>query len=328
MKQIHREALQEIEQSKIKALRQIEARKSELYEQIPRIHEIDNEIFNTGAKLARMLIKGAIQSEFEALKLNSANLEKERQKILSNNGYNSDYFVEPYSCKVCLDSGIINNSKCHCLNQKIIDKYYQMSNLSEIISIENFDTFNMEYYSSEIVSKYGRSPRANMEAIFSASLKFVESFGAKNKFSNLLFYGSTGLGKTFLSNCIAKEILDLGFSVIYVSSGQLFSILERHRFGKDSLDAVNYISTLMNAELLIIDDLGTEFTNKLVQSELFNILNTRILHKKSTIISTNIPLLELEEHYNRRIFSRIVGEFTSFNFIGRDIRLIKKTKSN
>ena len=316
-------AFQQIESNRIKSEKLLKERQEQIYALIPRVKEIDKEIFKTGASLAKLVLKKSSFDELERLRKLNEDLNNEKSEILKQNGYESSFFEDIYVCSSCNDTGFINGKKCSCLTQKIIDKYYEMSNLSNILAIQNFDAFNMEYYSEEIIEKFGRSPRANMEYIYTRSLKFVEDFG-NSVFSNLFFYGHTGLGKTFLSNCIAKDILDKGHSVIYVTSGQLFSFVDDFRFNKDEGQSSVKLNILMNSDLLIIDDLGTEFNTKIVQSELFNILNTRILNKKSTIISTNIPLKELEEHYHRRIFSRIIGEYLSFHFIGRDIRILKK----
>jgi DNA replication protein DnaC len=199
---------------------------------------------------------------------------------------------------------------------------YTQSNLQHILQLENFDTFSFSYYSQNHVDrKTGTTSIANITKAYHAAREFVDTFDTE--FRNLFFYGDTGVGKTFLSNCIAKELIDRSYSVIYLSSFDLFDILAKSQFDKDpQAEQMNH--HIFDCDLLIIDDLGTELANSFTVSQLFLCLNERLLHKKSTIISTNLSLESLVEVYSERTFSRITSNYTLLKLTGDDIRIKKK----
>ncbi len=243
------------------------------------------------------------------------------------NGFSKTYFDEIFECIKCKDTGFINNEKCDCFKQKLINKAYSMSNIAEIIKSENFSKFSLEYYSKETDLKNDMSAYDNMKLILRICTLFLEEFD--EKFKNLVFYGESGLGKTFLCRCIAKELLDRGKTVLYVTAFDLFSLFEKEKFNKNIEDVnTEILSLTKNADLLIIDDLGTEFITALSASELFDIINSRLLNKKSTIISTNLSPDKLLVHYSGRIVSRLYGEYSMIKFFGDDIRIMKKLKNN
>jgi DNA replication protein DnaC len=197
-----------------------------------------------------------------------------------------------------------------------------MSNLGKVFERENFDSFNINYYSEVVCPVYGLSPRANMGRIWRVALEFVEYFGKRCE--NLYFYGDTGLGKTFLTNCIAQDLLNEGHTVLYATATQLFKQVEDTRFNREKSAKGLPLQAAYEVDLLIIDDLGTEFITSVTNSELFNFINVRLLDKKSTIISTNLGIEELKNTYSERISSRIEGEYNLLHFVGDDIRLRKK----
>lgn len=295
----------------------------EVYEKIPRIHEIDGQIAVTSVKRAKELLNG---NEFALSRLKDelADLAEERRLLLLRGGYPEDYLEMQYDCKDCKDTGYINGVKCHCFKQASIDMLYTQSNLKEILKTENFNAFTLEYYDNkEINPVTGKTQMISMTEIHDTCRKFVASF--EKTFDNLFFYGSTGTGKTFLSNCIAKELLDRSFSVIYLSAIELFDLFSRIKFADDSESNQNdLLKFLTECDLLIIDDLGTELTNSFTNSKLFYCLNTRYLSRKSTIISTNLTLELISETYSERIFSRVFSNFTILKFFGEDVRIKKK----
>ena len=195
-----------------------------------------------------------------------------------------------------------------------------MSNISRMLEKENFTTLDTSIFSSEKDPESNISPQQNMLQIVSICESFILDFDKDNG-ENLLFYGDTGLGKTFMCNCIAKSLLDKGHLVIYQTAFKMFEIIEEYKFHNinNSISKENY-NNLFECDLLIIDDLGTELTNTFTVSELFMILNTRLLNKKKTIISTNFSLSKLAETYTERISSRIFDKFTLVKFVGKDLR--------
>ena len=321
MSQVYKDAIRELERERLAAEKALSARQNFLYENLTGMREIDQEMAQIGLDLVKAVLRPRDDDTVENLRKRNEKLAHKRKELLYDNGYDASYFDEVYGCITCKDTGKINNERCFCFKQRIISKYYEMSNLAQVLDKENFDTFDLNYYSEIIDEKHGISPRDNIQRIWTASLKFVDNFD--NEFENLLLYGATGLGKTFLSNCIAKELLDRGKTVLYTTSAQLFKLVEDMRFGrKESTNS--YLNMILDVDLLIIDDLGTEFATVVTTSELFNFINTRLLGKKSTIISTNLDPSDFEEHYSDRITSRLFGEYVTLRFFGDDIRIAKK----
>ena len=242
-------------------------------------------------------------------------LRKQKKQILAHAGLAQDYLSPVYDCPDCQDTGYIGSEKCHCFRQLEISLLYEQSNIEEMIAKENFSTLSYEYYKGEDLKRF--------EDAVNISKNFVSAF--KNHYQNLFFYGTVGTGKSFLSGCIAKELLSEGFSVIYFSSNGLFETLSRYSFDTKSKETLyNFYKDLYNCDLVIIDDLGTEVTNAFVTSQLFGLLNERHLRQKATIISTNLSLEELRDRYSDRIFSRITSNYAICKLTGPDIRIHKR----
>lgn len=298
-----------------------EKRLEEVYSAIPAIKDINDKISSLSVQTARKMLSGEESAIFE---LNNAikDLSAEKQSLLLIGGYPADYLEMKYSCSHCKDTGYINNEKCHCLKQKIIDVLYCQSNLGNILSRENFDTFSFNYYPDNVIDPVTqKTPLQNIQEVVDYCHKFINSFDTH--YENLLFYGSTGVGKTFLTNCIAKELLEQSHSVIYVSAISMFDIVARYKFNHSYANDSKQLDLeeFKSCDLLIIDDLGTEMINSFTTSALFDFLNERIIARKSTIISTNLSIEELQQNYSERIFSRTAGEFTLLKIFGDDIRI-------
>ena len=320
---VFKEVLREFERDKQAAAKKLRDRQFTLYTRLPRVGEIDQEMSSLGISLAQIILsKEETPEKIAQVKREIEALGAEREELLYENGYDDVYFTDVYNCANCEDTGFADGAQCFCLKQRLISRYFEMSNLGKILDRENFDAFNMEYYSDEHDSNFGTSPRKNMERIWDTCLKFEQNFG--EDFQNLFFYGDTGLGKTFLSNCIARELLSRGFTVLYTTSAKLFQHVEDARFNREKTNAPALLKFAYEADLLIIDDLGTEFVTSVTVSELFSFINTRLLTKKPTIISTNLSIADLENVYIERITSRVIGEYTALHFFGDDIREIKK----
>ena len=293
----------------------------EVYGKAPQLKELDDRIASTSLASAKKLLSGD-DSALTDLKKQLRLLQEEKHTIISSLGYPENYLDMPYTCPDCQDTGYIGSQRCHCFKQAAIDLVYTQSNLKTILEKENFSTFSLSYYSDTQIN-----PATNLFALetakdaLRASRTFIESF--EKEFSNLFFYGDTGVGKTFLSNCIAKELLDRGHSVIYFTAFELFHIFEKTVFERDAEAAEPY-QNIFDCDLLIIDDLGTEMSNSFTTSQLFLCLNELILRKKSTIISTNLSLNQLAEIYSERTFSRISSNYTMIKLFGDDIRIKKK----
>lgn len=312
--------LKTYEARRLKAVKTKENRIDEIYTKLPRIKEIDDEISKTGLTISKSILRKTDNKEALLIQLKEKldKLKQEKAILLTENNIPLQYLEEEFECIKCNDTGFTNKGmKCSCFNQQLINYAYSMSNLRNMLKKENFQTFNINLFSTEPQEGSGLSQRENMLEILNVSEGFVINFDSNNE-ENLLFYGPTGLGKTFITNCIAKALLDHGKIVIYQTAFKIFEIIEDVHFHNQS-EREKY-QLLFEADLLIIDDLGTEFSNSFTNSELFNIINSRLLNNKKTIISTNLPPKGIIERYDDRIFSRLFSKFTILKFFGKDLR--------
>ena len=296
-------------------------RLDEVYEKVPQLKTIQDNIASISVAAARNKLKDDMQGYDEAMS-KIASLKEEKEALLKANGYTTDFFEPVYTCKTCKDTGYVKGEKCHCFKQATIDVVYSQSNIKEILERENFSTFSYKYYSDEIINPITKlSSLETAKNAVAECKRFIEDFDNKPK--NLLFYGDTGVGKTFLSNCVAKELLEKGYSVIYFTAFQLFDILSKGVFDRDA-DAIAAHQNIYDCDLLIIDDLGTELANAFTSSQLFLCVNERILRRKSTIISTNLNMSDMAEIYSERVPSRITSNYTVIKLFGDDIRILKR----
>lgn len=305
----------------IRNLHLLERRREEIYAKDPRLLQIDHEIADRSVAQARKLIDGD-NAALSDLKSQIERLSGEKEQILRTLGYTPQDLKLQYRCPDCKDTGWVGGRRCHCFVQAAIDLIYTQSNIKEILQKENFSFFSYDYYSTErIDDATGLTSLETAKRAVALCRTFIDNFDSS--FENLCFYGETGVGKTFLSNCVAKELLDLGHSVIYFTAFQLFDLFEKNTFDRDS-DTVAAHRNLFDCDLLIIDDLGTELANSFTTSKLFLCLNERMLRRKSTLISTNLSMEDLTAVYSERICSRIFSNYTMIRLFGDDIRLRKK----
>jgi len=293
-----------------------------IVEKIPRIQVINNTITDKSIEISKSIFKAPGQREALLLKLKDelASLKAEKAKLLKSNGYPENYLDPIFTCSLCKDTGYVGDNKCQCFKQAIINVAYEQSNLQGILQVENFENFNFDLYDDAVNKALGISPRENAKSVYAYCKKFTETFDAQ--FNNLILYGQAGLGKTYLCNCIAKALLDQSKTVVYVTAFQLFRLLETYRFhNNEQIVTYDEIDDIYTCDLLIIDDLGSEIINQFTTSELFNGLNTRILNKKPTVISTNLEPSGWSANYSNRIVSRIFGHYTPLKLVGNDIRL-------
>ena len=306
------EILREYDLIRIKNKKRADMKKKKLYIRYPELDELEKKINEIGLNIAKLVLKKFDMREIERLKKENRILVEKYDFILKKIGLSKNDF-EVYDCKICHDTGFVNNKKCDCLKKKLVAKYCNMSCLDKILEQENFANFNFKYYKGESLKLIKKA--------YKESLSFVKYFGVK--FRNLFFYGDTGLGKTFLCNCIANEILNMEKSVLYKTAPELFKMLDEIRFN-DYEKNIEQEKIIFDCDLLVIDDLGAEYKTKPLESDLFNIINMRLLNKKPVIISTNMNANELPEFYTQRIVSRIYGHYDMFEFVGEDIRIKKR----
>ncbi len=298
-------------------------RQMEVREKIPEIAELDNTISELSMNAARFSLDGS-DAERKRLQANIKAISGKKRALLKQNGYPADYLDPVYECPDCHDTGYDGTGKCHCFKKRIVDYLYQQSNIREMLETQNFSHFRVELYPDDYVEEAtGLTPRDNIRKVLKTARFFSENFSQTH--DNLLLYGNTGVGKTFLTHCIAKEALEVSHTVVYLTSLELFDILEKNKFDKDlSSEKKNAaVSYILDCDLLIIDDLGTELNNSFTSSQLYQVIDLRLTRKRSTIISTNLSFDDLREQYSERIFSRITSSYSLLKMTGDDIRLKK-----
>ena len=280
----------------------------------PMYRELNSQIASLSLQQANKLLEGD-ETALDDLRTSLALLRKQKESVLKEAGLAADYLELQYTCPICKDTGYVGLEKCHCFKQQIIDILYQQSNIHDMLKISNFSNLSYEFYNGEDLVHFQNAVKTCKD--------FIDCFNSD--YHNLFFYGTVGTGKSFLSGCVAKELIDRGYSVIYFSSVGLFEKLSQISFDYNAKeDKAELYEDLYSCDLLIIDDLGTELTNNFSSSQFFSCLNERILRKKSFIISTNLSLQELRDRYSDRIFSRITSNFKLCKITGPDIRMYKK----
>ena len=326
-----KQLLTEYEKKRMQAIYEADKRKEALYQEFPRLEEIDNLLSKEAIQTSRALITNPDRSLLQQLHKKIDSLKEEKLSILHSIGKDENYLKPFFECPICEDTGYITNNytteMCNCLKQHLLDLEYHKCNIFNLEK-ENFEHFQSTLYSNTVDEKKYHSkisPRENIENIKKISLRFIENFDHPDE-KNLLFTGNTGLGKSFLSSCIANELLKKGKTVLYQTAPVMLDSIIDYRFSKGNVSKDTY-NHLLEVDLLIIDDLGTEAMNNIKFSELFNIINTRLLnanHITKTLISTNLSLQNLFASYDERIVSRIVGNYNICYFFGEDIRFLKR----
>lgn len=294
-------------------------RREEVYQKVPQIRQIEDEISSQAVRCARKLLDGDTNAK-EELKQHIEDLGEQKEVLLSAFGFPADYMEMHYVCPECQDTGYVDGKKCRCFKKEEIRLLYSQSNIEEVLLRENFDSFSYEYYDDRVVIPEIQMTVADyMRQVHTWCKEYVENFEKKG--GNLIFTGSTGVGKTFLTNCIAKALIDQYQSVIYLSSNDLFDVFSKNKFHYDTEEEMkDMYQYILDCDLLIIDDLGTELNNTFVSSQLFYCINERLLRKKSTIISTNLSMTMLRDTYSDRISSRIISQYSIIPLYGDDIR--------
>ena len=305
-KEIYAKAINALQDEAAAKKQKFNIKKQELYLKEPKLIEIENEMMHKGANLGAVALSGNLNA-LKTLQNELTTLTEQKAKILKANNF-SEYTPV---CKICNDSGFIDGKYCDCVKKRAVNIAF--CELNDGVSLENygFDKFSLEYYPEEF--------KNGVKKALEACIDFAENFSG-NK--NLILLGNTGLGKTHLSLSIAKEVISKGFSVVYGPSDNILSKIEKEHFSYSS--TTPFKDNVLNCDLLILDDLGTEFLTQYTLSTIYNIINNRLISGKATIISTNFSIDELEKKYTPRVTSRILGSYTTKLLKGNDIRQLKK----
>lgn len=318
--QVLRRARARLEAAKTERVRENEAHRRIAYERYPRLEEIDRELRRTMARLtAAALRRGEDPGETVAeVREHNLALQREREWILEAGDFEDGYLDDQPICPECGGSGYCGSQMCSCLRE--LCRQEQKKELTCLLGSgrESFDSFRSDVYPDEYDPKLGVSPRALMQSNFHICKRYAANFSSQS--GNLLFSGATGLGKTFLSACIARQVADRGFSVVYDSAIRMFADFEAVKFGTDDAENRGRTRKYFECDLLIVDDLGTEMTTQFTVSALYDIVNTRLMDGRATILSTNLTDTELERRYSPQIASRLTGSYRLIQFAGQDLR--------
>ena len=324
---IMRRALARFDEDKQRRAQQLEQRRQRLYGQIPRLAEIEKELRGTMSQIiASALSRGTDpMPAIRVIRDSNLALQRERSELLMAYGYSADYLDEEPHCPACRDSGYRGSAVCTCLQE-----YYAREQITELSSLlnmgsETFETFDFRWYSSER-SGGRRSPREVAERNFDLCRDYAYQFSPRS--GNLLLFGAPGLGKTFLSACIARVVSENGHSVVYDTASHIFGQFESAKFRRDQGEESDAdVERYLNCDLLILDDLGTEMLTSFVQSAFYQIVNTRLARGKKTIINSNLTPEQIGTRYGAPVQSRIEGEYALLPFMGEDIRKLKRERT-
>jgi DNA replication protein DnaC len=263
-----------------------------------------------------------VQARIAAVRKTNEELRRVRAELLVSHGYPADYTEVRYECPLCNDSGFVDTRMCICMKKKLVEAGFEASGMGNLLREQSFENFDLTYYQNDPAA------HRRMEQILARMRLYTESFEA-GKSGNLVLFGGTGLGKTHLSSAVARGVIERGCDVFYVSAVSMLSDFERERFG-NSAGGETGVGTdrYFSCDLLIIDDLGTEVNNQFTTSVLYNLINTRLNKRQSTVINTNLTQDEFRKRYWDRITSRVLGEYTVLPFLGTDVRAQKLSRKN
>ena len=322
---MHR-ALLRFEEDKRQREERFQGRRESVFRRQPRLKEIDAELRSTMSRIISSALRYGTDPgpAVEVLREENLRLQEEKRRLLAQLGLPEDCLEEKPACALCGDTGYRGGQVCRCLRSYYAQE--QQKELSRMLDLgsQSFDTFSLDWYSDRVEGGQKKSARAHMEErVYNSCAEYAHRFGRKP--GNLLLFGAPGLGKTHLSAAIAREVSGGGWSVVYDTAAHVFERFESQKFGREEGDeASSDVDRILNCDLLILDDLGTEMTTAFVQSALYQIINTRLMEKKSTIINTNLTPEKLAQRYTPQIASRIEGEYELLPFVGEDIRKLKK----
>ena len=303
------------------AREEADLRRAEVHLAIPEVAEIDRALGRTGLSLMEASMQGDdVQARIAAVRKTNEELRRTRAELLAAHGYPADYTEARYECPLCNDSGFLDTKMCGCMRKKLIEAGFEASGMGNLLREQSFENFDLTYYQNDPAAA------RRMEQILARTKQYAETFEA-GKSGNLVLFGGTGLGKTHLSSAVARGVIERGCDVFYVSAVSMLSDFERERFGNSAGGETGVDTGVYFAcDLLIIDDLGTEVNNQFTTSVLYNVINTRLNRRQSTVINTNLTQDEFRKRYWDRITSRVLGEYTVLPFLGTDVRAQKLSR--
>ena len=312
--------MREYERLQAESRSELRARKEKIYAAVPKPRALELQAGNSAMERFRTALKTGNRAAVEGFSGELRDLEAERRRLLAEAGYPADALEPRFRCPDCRDTCMADGQRCHCFNARAAELLYSQSGLRRILEHENFDRFSLELYDDQrVITKVGMTERAYMEKQLERCRRYAAGF--REKRGNLLFRGNTGVGKSFLSHCIAKELIDQGFAVLYLGAAELFECMAAVSMDREEdLSRKEQYDLIFSADLLIIDDLGTEMMNSLTISQFFNLLNARDVPEKGTVISTNLSLTMLRDTYTERITSRILSGYSIIELYGDDLR--------
>ena len=308
--------MNEYERTRRAHLRERDERIAQIYQKIPRYRELDESVPDVSVDFGTQMLLGHRDS-FAVLSGRLKEISEEKRALLAECGLPEDYLSMQYTCSACHDTGYVGSVRCRCFEEKTRRMLYEQSHLAALFETNNFSLLREDVYEGEDLTLF--------RGAVDVCKDFIRRFDTENGYGNILFYGTVGSGKSFLSICTAKEILDRGHSVLYFSAVELFARLSDAVFHAESAgERTTLQHDLYDCDLLIIDDLGAETTNAFVSSQLFNLINERDLRRHATIISTNLEPDELRGRYSDRVFSRLLTYYTVCELKSRDVRLMTR----
>lgn len=295
-------------------------RHSEVLLKAPSLGEIENDLMKQGTGLLNCVLNHC--EDFEKIKKEIQDLQKKKSEILVRNGFAENYLDDIYDCHKCRDTGFVEGLRCSCLRKLVTKHIGENSNLTEHMREQTFESFDFSLFANQ--GENTATTLKIMQKLCEKAMNFAEKFDQTHE--NFLVMGNAGTGKTFITSCIGNRALERGKTVYYQTAFKLFEILENARFNKGDDDAPELVRYAYDVDLLIIDDLGTEFATQFTSAALFDIINSRIISGKSTVISTNLGFEELSNLYSQRITSRFAGDYQLLQTAGKDLRLIIKKR--
>ncbi len=313
----------EYETKYLRAREAADLRRSEVLFAIPEMAEIDRALGKTGLVIMNAAMQGEdVGERIEEARLENQALQERKRQLLVANGFPADYTEVKYECPLCQDEGFYEFKICTCMKKKLVEAAYESSGMAHLLRTQSFENFDLSYYAED--------PRtaAHMKRVLDITKEYAATFDPATP-ANMIFMGGTGLGKTHLSTSIARTVIEKGCDVFYAGAITLLSDFEMQRYGNSAGGETGLgTSQYFDCDLLIIDDLGTEVINQFTATVLYNVINTRLSRKKSTIINTNFGQDELRAKYADRITSRIFGEYRVIPFVGKDVRMGKIHRNN
>lgn len=320
-KMLKQELSEEYFEKKERNENEYERKKEILYAEHPRLKEIDTDISLTALRCARKIIDKTRTAEDVSKEMleTLSRLKAEREEYIAKNNIDPSYINPSADCKICNDTGYADGKMCKCMKTRLVEKLYKLSHMTDENKKCTFNKFKLDYYPDRDENNLGITPLENIKEVLMACKKFCENF-SKNK-RGIYISGNAGVGKTYLSCCIANYLISRGNTVLYQSAYRLFSFLEDYKFMRVDRNAFSqFYDYIYNCDMLIIDDLGTEFSTTFAKAAFFDIINSRADSKKSTVISSNLSLADLENFYSPRVKSRVNSSFLLLSILGEDIR--------